>query len=487
MSKQKGFLIIDIGTGNVRVAITDQGGNVLHIERDTVMYIKDELYPDALYFEPDHLWNQITKLMLAVLKQVPGISIQAITASSQREGIVLIDAEGKSLIGLSNHDNRGREWEDMIKDKTLVYNLTGRYPTALFSAFKVVGVRKRRPAIYNQLNRILSISDWAQFQLSGVEGYEHSQASETLLYDVAEKKWSEQLCDIFEIDPDILPPLQQSGSFLGKIIPHYADQFNLSPDTPIIVGGADTQLAIKSTQPAIGDIVIVSGTTTPIAKIVNQYVTDERQRTWTNRHIDPGSFILEANAGVTGLNYQRLKEIFYPNEGYDIIEKELAASSSYQCVASLGSMLAEEKISPAKGGFIFDVPVSHELTRADFVRATLWDIACSIKENFETLCAVAGHTPDSVWACGGGFQSKMLLQFIANLINKKVLIRDGFQQASVVGGALVCGEASGIVVEQKNVSVKEILPKSNRSDLALYKEWKELRNNFRQPVMEDAL
>ena len=487
MPEQKGFLIIDIGTGNVRVAVTDQAGNVLHIERGNVLYVKDGLYPDALYFDPNGLWNQIIALATAALKQVPGISIQAITASSQREGIVLIDAAGKSLIGLSNHDNRGREWEDMVKDKTLVYNLTGRYPTALFSVLKVVGIRKRRPAIYNQLNRILSISDWAQFQLSGVEGYEHSQASETLLYDVAEKKWSEQLCDIFEIDGAILPPLQQSGSILGKILPQYAEQLNLSPGTLIIVGGADTQLAIKSTQPAVNDIVIVSGTTTPIAKIVSEYVTDEKQRTWTNRHIDADSFILEANAGVTGLNYQRLKDIFYPNEGYDIIEKELAEHSTCQCVASLGSMVAEEKSSSAKGGFIFDVPVSHELTRAGFVRATLWDIACSIKENFETLCAVADHAPDFVWACGGGFQSKMLLQFIANLTNKKVLVRDGFQQASVVGGALVCAGALGIRSEAEIAPVKEILPKSNRIDITLYKEWKKVRNSFKQPVMEEVI
>jgi autoinducer-2 kinase len=270
-------------------------------------------------------------------------------------------------------------------------------------------------------------------------------------------------------------------------LPRYAEQFRLPATTPVIVGGADTQLAIKSTRPAMNDIVIVSGTTTPIARIVNTYVTDEKQRTWTNRHIDADSFILEANAGVTGLNYQRLKEIFYPNEGYDVIEKELADNPGCQCVASLGSMVAEERSSPSKGGFVFDAPVSHELTRAGFVKAILWDIACSIKENLETLCAVTGHTPDFIWACGGGFQSKMLLQFIANLTNKKILIRDGFQQASVVGGALVCGEATGTASGQEISPVKEILPKPNRNDITLYKEWKALRNNFRQPVMEEVI
>jgi autoinducer 2 (AI-2) kinase len=89
----------------------------------------------------------------------------------------------------------------------------------------------------------------------------------------------------------------------------------------VVVGGSDTQLAIMSMQPSVDDIVIVSGTTTPIIKIADNYVTDDLERTWTSRHTDETSFLLEANAGVTGLNYQRLKEIFYPNEPYESLNR----------------------------------------------------------------------------------------------------------------------------------------------------------------------
>src|SRR5690606_32905591 len=170
---------------------------------------------------------------------------------------------------------------------------------------------------------------------------------------------------------------------------------------------------------------------------------DEKERTWTSRHIDKESFILEANAGVTGLNYQRLKEIFYPNESYDVIEKELSEITHSQCVASLGSLIADEKAPVTKGGFIFNAPVSHQLTRASFVFATLWDIACSIRENYKSLCDVTTHKQDYIWACGGGVQSRMLRQFIANLLNKKVMIRDSYRQSSVVGGVFICNEALG--------------------------------------------
>jgi autoinducer 2 (AI-2) kinase len=270
------------------------------------------------------------------------------------------------------------------------------------------------------------------------------------------------------------------------VLPEFAEKLNLSPETVVVVGGADTQLAIKSTRPAVDDIVIVSGTTTPIVKITEDYITDSLERTWTNRHCEESQFILEANAGVTGLNYQRLKEIFYPNEGYDVIEKELEATAQTDCVASLGSLIAEEKSPLTKGGFVFQTPVSHDLTRASFVRATLWDIACCIKGNYETLCDVTNHQSDYVWACGGGFQSRLLRQFIADLLGKKIYVRSGYQQASVVGGALICSEALGEKVELES-EMEIILPQEEQNHQSHYDDWKEVRSHFRKTIVEEAV
>lgn len=474
MSYQDTFLVIDIGTGNVRVAVATEGGQILSIERANVQYIRDTLYPDALYFEPDVLWDQILKLSRAAVARVPGIHIKAITVSSQREGIVLLDAKGRGLVGLPNHDHRGREWEETVAEKSRIYSITGRYPSSLFSAMKVVGIKNRRPEIYDQLATIVSISDWAQFKLSGAAGYEHSQASETQLYDVKNKSWSKDLCLLFGLPEKILPPLHASGTILGKVLPQVAADMSASAEALVVVGGADTQLAVKSTDPAMNDIVVVSGTTTPIVKIIPEYVFDKKERTWTNRHVDERTFILEANAGVTGLNYQRLKEIFYPNEGYDTIEKELREVPDEGCVASLGSLIADERQPMKRGGFIIDVPVSHELSRAFFVRATLWDIACCIKENYDCLTDMTAHETDFVWACSGGFQSTLLRQYVADLLNKKVRVRSGFQQATVMGGVAICNEALKTPHRVKT-SEEVIAPGNQKRTAELYREWKNVR------------
>lgn len=477
MTNQEAYIVIDIGTGNVRVAVATTSGEILGIERENLHNHKDENYPEALYFDPDDLWRQITRLATKALSQAPGVKVLALTATSQREGIVLIGKQGESLIGLPNIDHRGREWEHMIADKSEVYQLTGRYPTSLFSALKIVGVKNRRQDIWDGFSTFLSISDWVEYKLSGVLHYEHSQASETLLYDVAKHSWCAELCSIFQIDPAILPPLALSGTVLGTVLPQEAASFHIDAAAKVIVGGADTQLAIISTQPSENDVVIVSGTTTPIIQITGKYITDDQERTWTSRHTDAHSFILEANAGVTGLNYQRLKEIFYPVEGYDVIERELQEVTHFQCIASLGSLVADEKTPLTRGGFIFDAPVSHLLTRGSFVWATLWDIACSITENYKSLCGVTTHDQDYIWACGGGVQSATLRQFIANLLQKKIVIRSSYRQSSVIGGVDICNKALGNAEIESSI-LEETVPQDNEQHQVLYKEWKKTRASF---------
>lgn len=480
MSENHKYLIIDIGTGNVRIAVTDTAGNILKIATDDVHYQTDESYVNSIYFDPNQLWQQILSLASKVIDSENAGDIIAVTSSSQREGIVVTDKHGKSLLGMPNIDHRGREFDDFLLDKNRVYQLTGRYPTSLFSAYKLFGLRKKYPDIYEKIGTVLSISDWALFQLSKVAGYEHSQASETLLYDVERKSWADELCSYFNISGQILPPLVNSGSILGTIDLQFAKQFGLNLDVKVVVGGADTQLAVESTLPSPGDIVLVSGTTTPVIKIVNHYVTDTKQRTWTNSHTSSDQFILETNAGVTGLNYQRFKAIFYPNEGYEVMEKEVedVMLSTPQCFAALGSLLADEKKPLTRGGFIFNTPISHQLTRGHFTFALLWDLACSIFENYKSLINVAHYEKNYVWACGGGLQSKIVQQFLANLLNKEIWMRQNYRQATVSGGSVICNRAVGINKEN-DLPIQRVLPNDQLDTDQLYKMWVANRKIFK--------
>lgn len=483
------YLIIDIGTGNLRVAVCKESGEILAIDRTDICYYNDDKYADAQYFKPAELWESLLRLSKNALSEArkvnPGLKIKACTTTSQREGVVLIDKERKDIVGMPNHDHRGRAWEATIENPDEVYTKTGRKVSSLFSALKVRGFLEKHPEFEEKLSKFTSISDWAAYKLTGNLVYEHSQASETNLFDVQNKQWDSSLCTLFGLDPSILPPLAYAGNRLGKISEEIKSQLQLDikNDIPVFVGGADTQMAINSTAPRLDDLVIVAGTTTPVVKVKDAYLLDDQQRTWTNSHLHDGQYILEVNAGVTGLNIQRLKQIFYPNEGYEVMESELKAlerRGSPSASASLGSLVCSEDKPLTIGGFVFKAPINHELTRADLVMSAIVDMVFSIKANLDVLLEIDNSERDFLWVCGGGAQGRVFMQLLADVLKMNLRLRKGYQQASVSGAVELCRKALGQDNEYDALVYDEIRWKESLEINELFESWKDTRKHFKE-------
>lgn len=473
----KGYLIIDIGTGNTRVGIAAITGEIIAVENIDTTYDKDTDFPDSISFNPIKLRDNIFQLVQELMKKYHDIDILAVSSTSQRQGIILLDKIGEPILGLPNIDMRGLEWEKDIQDVKKVYALTGRWTNSLFSAQKLRGTQYRQPHIWEQISTFTSISDWIGYELTGQLVYEPSQASETSLFDIEEGNWSQELCDIFGIDISLLPEIKQSGSILGKIKPILAEELNLPAEAVFIVGGADTQLAVKGTQPELDDIVIVSGTTSPITKVVDTYSVDPLSRCWMNRYVDPDQFLIETNAGVSGLNYQRLKNVFFPGKTYTEIEEEVLKLENPTCVASFGTFVFDKNLPLSKGGFMLDAPAHQDLTAADFMFSILFDIASSIKHNFDVLLDISDNGKSYVLGCGGGFQGRVLPQLLADLLRKEIYIKDGFEQASMSGAVIICNDALNLENHSKE-TIKIYKPRNNGQLDMLYEKWSDYRNKI---------
>ncbi len=476
---KKGYLIIDISTGNASVGIASITGEMLALVSTVIQYRKEPDFPDSQSFDPQTMWQDIIRLAKEALQQTPEVEILAISSTSQRQGIVLLNEAGQAMLGLPNIDNRGLEWEKDIDDFPTVYGLTGRWISTLFSALKLRGVKERQPHIWQQIAAFTSISDWVGYECTRQLSYEPSQASETSLFDVGRGEWSKELCAKYGVEYAWLPAIRESGSILGNIMPELAEALNLSAETVFIVGGADTQLAVKGAQPDTDDIVIVSGTTTPMAKIVDEYRVDPLARCWSNRYVNPNQFVIETNAGVSGLNYQRLKNVFFPHKDYAEMEDEVLKLKNPTCVASFGTLVFDKNLPLSKGGFLMDAPAHQDVTAADFVFAIIFDIACSIKHNFDVLMDISPSEKDYVIGSGGGFQGKVLPQLLADLLQKEIRIKAEYKQASIAGGVVICNEALAIETPRKPV-IQTYTPSANGHLLGLYEKWA----NFRRSINE---
>lgn len=471
------YLIFDLGTGNSRVALVSASGNVIGISSFENLYHSDTDNKGSKFFIPSEWLYKLTEAAKALINSYPECHISAVSATSAREGIVLIDKCGNSFIGLPNIDRSGASCIDSFTDQDYIYRISGRWFDPLFSALKLVAFRNRSPEQYENLLTFTSLSEWIGYELTGNTGISPSHACETQLYNTADRKWSKQLCTVFNIDMHLLPRIIESGESLGTIHSSFCKALNLTENTPFIVSGADTQTAVYGIAGQVQDTIIVSGTTSPIVSLIPRPIYDPQKRCWLDCSFDD-KWQLETNAGTTGLNYQNYRNNFLPSLNYNAIEHTLKERTGFRCIASFGTKFFPENLSLKNGGFYMDAPFSGELDRFDLAKAILADIACGIALHCQCLEEIIPHKKDYYLGSGGGFQSILLGQWISNLTGKKIILRNSYEQASVMGCVRMCSDYFNKQLPSA-AEIKTIFPVSDSDIHNYFDKWICLRKQLR--------
>lgn len=476
------YLLVDLGTGNSRVALVSSQGKVLGIKSFVNSYNRDDRYEDAKYFLPDQWRRSILQSCAELCDEHPEVRAEAVSAAGARQSIVLLDREGRAFCGLPNIDNRGRAYLNDLPGTEEIYRISGKWVTEDFAAAKLLGLRKMDPNRYARIEKITSVSEWIAQIFTGHIIIEPSQACETQLYDLERGEWSEEICGRYGIDSGILPEICPAGTPIGPILPEYCRRFHLSDDAVFIVGGADTQVALKQTGIGIGDIAVVSGTTSPVVTLMREKFYDPLQRVWTDAGLGRRAYQIEMNPGVTGLNYQRMKAKLFPDWSYEQLEETYAQKTSFGCTASFSSLLFYERRPLRHGGFFLPSPLDADFERTDLIWAVLADIACSICEQYFRLHALTGTGSSRILGCGGGFQSPALCRMVADLTERELQLRPGFEQATVLGLTALCNESLGEESVCEQGERITYAPRPGQLIHRYYPLWLENRNRANQTV-----
>lgn len=474
----KNYLIVDLGTGNTRVALVSSSGEVFSIKSFENNYYTDYKYEDAKYFIPSDWSKQILNYIKEITNEFPQKNISAITSVAARQSIVLYNKSGEAFYGLPNIDNRGEAWIDEVGNSVDVYKRSGRWLTSDFPASKLLGLKKKHIDIYNQIDRFTSLSEWIGEIFTGKICIEPSQACETQLFDIDTNNWCQILCEYFDIDKNILPSIKFAGETLGNINPKLCTHLGINKDCEFIIGGADTQVAVKGIDIKEGEVAIVSGTTSPIVAISKDKIYDTWERLWVDSGLKGANYQIETNPGVTGLNYQRLKSLLCKDLSYEEIDKELFKKDNYKCISILSTLFFDEGKSIKTGGFIMRPPFDEYIDRYDFMWSVAADIACSIYVQYCNLNNLVENNNDYILGCGGGLQSKFISQMIANLTKKKLYIRNGSYQASINGGIKICNEYFKISNMDTHKDCIIYCPSENNLIEKYYKQWLDTRKNI---------
>lgn len=464
------YLIIDIGTGNSRVGVISTTGELLSVATGDSAYYTDPDFADSIYFKPSEWIAALKRLIKEALGQAGNVSILAVSSSSQRQGIVLISEEGESLLGCQNGDNRGAEYMDSV-DWDVINELTGLQPMAIYSCVKFLGTMKKQPYVAEKTKAYTSISDWVGFLFTGQIVWERSQAFQTAAYDVKEKNWSDRLCRAVGVNRAKLPPIVAGSTNLGRIRPELADELGLPKEAVFIVGAADTQIALVGSSAEADEITIVSGTTTPVVKIKDEF---KFYPVWNSPHAVDGQYMLECNAASTGINLQRFKDMFLKDRSYEGLIEQAMKRPVPRCMAMMGMCPHNGDPAPVNGAFLMSNPISHEMEAVDFFHALSLDIAMSITLCIQRINDLDPYDKDYVVGCGGGLRSELITQAIADLSGFKIHIYQGFDQATMMGCMYLCNDALGIPREERRL-VKAVEPRKNEALERYFTRWKKLR------------
>jgi autoinducer 2 (AI-2) kinase len=465
-------LLIDLGTGSTRVALTDTHGKILAIRSFFNHYYRDEDYPDAQYFLPEEWETELMRCCDEIHSEHPEIRPRGVSAAGARQSIVLLDKDGRAFCGLPNIDNRGREFMAGIQEPEEIYKHSGKWVTEDFCAGKLLGLRMKRPELYGRIQTVLSLSGYIAWLFTGVCCFEPSQACETQLYDLETKAWSDFLCGAYGVDRGILPSLIMAGESAGPVLHALRERFGLAEDARFIVGGADTQCGLLQTGIYPGDIAIVSGTTTPVTALTDTVFHDPAQRVWVDANLRADGYIVEMNPGVTGLNYQRIRDALAPDLSYAELEQAFAAKTRFTATASFSSLLFYEKRSLRKGGFFLCSPWPEDMDRIDLLWAAMADIACATWEELWRLRELSGHERDYFLGCGGGLRSDTLCQMLSDLSELELRLRPGFEQATLYGLTVLCNRAHGTVTENDTGETRVYSPQEGTLIRSYYERWR---------------
>ena len=422
---------LDVGTSSMCAVLTDTSLRPVSIAHAPMSYYTP---PDSSSitweFDGKTLMELAGHLVARTLYQ-HGASpkdVSAMGITSQRQAVVLLDANGQSLLCSPNVDMRGvfhgAAIDDRIGDH--VYSLTGHFPAFVLACSRVHWLRDTRPDLYSRLHTVLPLASWLGCKLTGIRVSEPAIDAESGLLDVSLRSRSTRLEDALEIENAWLPPLCPAGAMLGGLNTGFEDSWGLAAGTPVAIAGPDTQSALiglGAIDP--GQLVAVLGWSGALQQVTLAPCFDPGQRTWTGLHAVEGKWVTEANLGDLGQGYQWMKELVVgaeaPMEMADTMAGQVGPGAEGVMVKLGGAHHTAPKAGLTTGGLTIPVPLTFQkATPAHIMRAAMESVAFTIRANLATLEEVAGPGTGVVQATGGMASSTVLMQILADVTGTPV-------------------------------------------------------------------
>ena len=415
---------IDVGTSGVKaLALADTGEILAKAEREYPLST-----PQPGWAEQDPAdWAAAAEAALADL----GVEPASIGYSGQMHGLVVLDAHGDVLRpAILWNDQRTAaecaEIEERVGLERLI-QLTGNRALTGFTAPKLLWLRNHEPETFARIRHVLLPKDYVRFRRTGEHAVDVADASGTLLFDVANRRWSDDVLDALELPREWLPPAYESTGIAGA-----GDQ----------AAGA---LGVGIDAP--GPLSVVLGTSGVVFAALDAYRPEPEARLHTFCHAVPGTWhamgVMLSAAG----SLQWLRQTF-GGASYDPLLAEAAAWPPATEGLLFQPYLQGERTPhadpDARGAFV-GLQLRHD--RGALVRAVLEGVAYGLRDSLELLRSV-GVEAQVGRISGGGARSELWTAVVASVLGLP-LERTEAEEGAAFGAALLGGIKEGVFADAR--------------------------------------
>jgi xylulokinase len=430
---------LDVGTTSVKGLLVAPDGEV--VARASAGHALSTPRPGWAEQDPEDWWAGAQAVLAELRRTGP---IAGIGLAGQMHGLVALDARDRVLRPaiLWNDGRTAAECEEIesVVGLDSLIALTGNRALPGFTAPKLRWVARHEPEVYKRIARVMLPKDYVRLRLCGEHATDVADASGTLLFDVAARRWSARVVEALDVDAAWLPRALES-----PVVSGLADR-----DVPVAAGAGDQAAGAVGVGVLAGGrggvVSIVLGTSGVVFAASGAFAADAQARVHAFCHALPQTWhamgVMLSAAG----SLRWLRDAVDP--GGDVaalVESARAWGPGVEGLTFLPYLAGERTphADPLARGAFTGLSLRHD--RGALVRAVLEGVAFGLRDGFDLVAELAGR-PAVGRVSGGGARSRLWLEILASVLELP-LQRTAVDEGASFGAALLGGVAAGVFAD----------------------------------------
>lgn len=441
------YIGVDLGTSAVKLLLMDGDGKIQKVvSREYPLFFP---HPGWSEQNPEDWYKRSMDGIKELIAEADKRQIAGISFGGQMHGLVVLDEKDQVIRpAILWNDGRTAKECDYLnntigKDKLSQY--TANIAFTGFTAPKILWMKKNEPENFSRIRKIMLPKDYLAYRLTGVFCTDVSDASGMLLFDVKNRCWSKEMCDICGITTDMLAGIYESYECVGTVLPQVATVLGI-PDTVKVAAGAGDNAAAAVGTGTVGEgkCNISLGTSGTIFISSRNFGVDQNNALHSFAHADGYYHLMGCMLSAASCNKWWMDDILQDKNyaGQQAKIQKLGENHVYFLPYLMGER-SPHNDPDARGTFI---GMTMDTSREDMTQAVLEGVAFALRDSLEVAKSL-GIRLERTKICGGGAKSPLWKKIIANVMNLKVDViasEEGPGLGAAMLAAVACGEYSSV-------------------------------------------